>query len=383
MDTRSRPAAGTSCPGSDPAALRVITVAVLAGLVVSGIVVISRHGATGFGGPGEQAMARPSAPAGLPRTAAVAAPTLRLLSQAARACQTTTYQGVEVFGAGQNTSVVNVWHVPGGVTLAQAVSAAPPWSGEVPHIVTPKSYLGDQALVGSVMLGMSPRLVALLKSNYRLAAVGWGQVAGRVAREVTVVRPDGKLAAEFWLDKATTLPLRRETFGGQGQIVSDVTFATLTVGSAALARPVATAPRQWVAVRPARLRAQGWPLPGPLPDGLALLGAREDGTATGRVVDLDYSDGLSLVSVFLQRGHLKSRLVGWSRMALGGSPVYADEAGGQSFVWSAHGYVYTLVAAAPVQTVAQVVAALPHDGSPGLLARMRQGAGRLLSWLTP
>jgi hypothetical protein len=131
------------------------------------------------------------------------------------------------------------------------------------------------------------------------------------------------------------------------------------------------------------LRAQGWPLPGPLPGGLALLGAREDNTAAGPVVDLDYSDGLSLVSVFLQRGHLQSRLAGWSRMALGGSPVYADGAGGQAFVWSAHGFVYTLVAAAPPQTVAQVVAALPHDGSPGLLARMGQGARRLLSWLSP
>jgi sigma-E factor negative regulatory protein RseB len=384
VDTRSRPAVGASCPGSDPAALRVITVVVLAGLVVSGIVVISRHGPTGFGrAGGPQAMAPPSAPAGLPRAPAATAPTLKLLSQAARACQTTTYQGVEVFGAGQDTSVVNVWHVPGGITLARAVSAAPPWSGVAPHIVTPGSYLGDQALVGSVMLGMSPRLVALLRNNYRLTAVGWGQVAGRAAREVTVIRPDGKLAAEFWLDKITTLPLRRETFDGRGHIVSDVTFAQLTVGSAAMARPAATAPRRWVAARPARLRAEGWPLPGPLPDGLALLGAREDDTATGRVVDLDYSDGLSLVSVFLQRGHLKSQLIGWSRMALGGSPVYADEADGQSFVWSAHGYVYTLVAAAPAQTVAQVVAALPHDGSPGLLARMRQGLHRLMSWLTP
>ena len=41
------------------------------------------------------------------------------------------------------------------------------------------------------------------------------------------------------------------------------------------------------------------------------------------------------------------------------------------------------VAAAPPQTVAQVVAALPHDGSRGLLARMWQGTHRLLSWLTP
>jgi hypothetical protein len=33
--------------------------------------------------------------------------------------------------------------------------------------------------------------------------------------------------------------------------------------------------------------------------------------------------------------------------------------------------------------VAQVAAALPHDGSPGLLARLRHGLHRLLSWLIP
>ncbi len=237
--------------------------------------------------------------------------------------------------------------------------------------------------MGSVMLGMSPRLVALLSVNYRVAAVGWGQVAGRLARVVTAVRPDGMLAARFWLDKLTLLPLQRETFDGRGRLVSDATFAALTVGSTPAGRSAVTAPRQWVTARPAWLRARGWPLPGRLPGDLALLGAREDDTATGPVVDLDYSDGLSLVSVFLQRGHLRSRLTGWSRVALQGGPVYADDSDGQTFVWSAHGFVYTLVAAAPPQTVAQVVAALPHDGSPGLLARMRQGAHRLLSWLTP
>jgi sigma-E factor negative regulatory protein RseB len=383
VETRSRPALGTACPGTEPAALRVITVAVLAGLVVSGIVVISRPGAGGLSHAGPQAMAPPSAPPG--RTAPQA-PSVRLLSQAARACRTMTYEGVEVLGEwggpGQATSVVNVWHAPGGVTLAQAVAAAPHWSGEVPHIILPASYLGGQALVGSVLLGMSSRLVALLSANYRVAAAGWGQVAGRPARVVTAVRPDGRLAARFWLDKTTTLPLRRETFDGRGHMVSDAEFAALTVGTAAAARRADTVRRPWITARLARLRAQGWPLPGPLPGGLALLGAREDNTAAGPVVDLDYSDGLSLVSVFLQRGHLQSRLAGWSRMALGGSPVYADGAGGQAFVWSAHGFVYTLVAAAPQQTVAQVVGALPHDGT-GLLARMGQGARRLLSWLSP
>src|SRR5207248_2109745 len=135
--------------------------------------------------------------------------------------------------------VVEVWHASGGVAMAQPVEPAPGWSGEVPHIVTPASYLDDQALVGSVMLGMSPRLVALLSANYQVAAAGWGQVAGRSARVITA-RRGGRLAARIWLDKATTLPLRRETFDPQGHIVSVASFMALTVGAGAAGAPAGT-----------------------------------------------------------------------------------------------------------------------------------------------
>jgi hypothetical protein len=384
VDTRSRPAIGTTCPGSDPAALRVITVAVLAGLVVSGIVVISRHDTANLSGA--SAALEQSAPDGLTRPPQHGASSVRLLTRAAKACQTVSYQGEEMLSnrgqAGPATSVLEVWHASGGVTMAHPVQAAPGWPGEVPHIVSPASYLGGQALIGSVMLGMSQRLAALLSANYQVAAGGWGRVAGRRARVITA-RRDGRLAARIWLDKATALPLRRETFDGHGHVVSVASFMALTLGAGVAGALAGTVPRQWVTARPARLRAEGWPLPGPLPDGLVLLSAREGNTATGPAVDLDYSDGLSLVSVFLQRGHLMYRSPGWWRMTLGGSPVYADDSDGQMFVWPAQGFVYTLVAAAPPQTVAQVVAALPHGGSPGVLARLGHGLHRLVSWLIP
>jgi sigma-E factor negative regulatory protein RseB len=234
------------------------------------------------------------------------------------------------------------------------------------------------------MLGLSPRLVGLLGRNYQLVAAGWGQVAGRAARIVTARRPGGRLAARFWLDKATYLPLRRQVFDPAGHMISDVAFASVRFGPTAVTRAPVPAARPWGDVLTpaglARLRGEGWPLPEPLPGRLSLLGARQHTAGGSGVIELDYSDGLSVVSVFVQRGHLPAKLSGWRPAVVSGYRVYTDEADGNGVAWSARGFVYTVIAEAPAQTMAQVLAALPHDSPPGMLGRIRQGLRRLVSW---
>ena len=75
------------------------------------------------------------------------------------------------------------------------------------------------------MLGISQQMVDLIQAHYSIAATGRGQVAGRPARIVQLTRPDGSLAARFWLDQGSNLLLRRETFDtGSAHYAGTVTF---------------------------------------------------------------------------------------------------------------------------------------------------------------
>ena len=75
-----------------------------------------------------------------------------------------------------------------------------------------------------------------------------------------------------------------------------------------------------------------------------------------------------MISLFVQRGHLPAQLNGWSEVALRGDHVYASGRDQRSVAWSARGFVYTLIADAPDQTLDQVVVVLPHNGGQGFSA---------------
>jgi sigma-E factor negative regulatory protein RseB len=101
------------------------------------------------------------------------------------------------------------------------------------------------------------------------------------------------------------------------------------------------------------------------------------------VLDLGYSDGLSVVSVFEQRGGLPAALPGWRRTTVAGHVVFVAEPDQRLLTWAGRGMVYTVMADAPPQTVDAVVGALPHDGPAGFWKRMSRGLDRLASWANP
>jgi len=320
---------------------------------------------------------------------------VKLLAQAAQAAIVTSYQGQEIVTrwsqGGGSVLVSSIWHVSGGQTVTQTTADGASFSSQ--------SYLSSDTDSQSPegVLGVTAPLIQLLTSHYLVAYAGRGSADNRTAQVVEAWRADGSIAARFWLDDATKLPLEREVFDPAAHVIGqdvfiDVSFATpgssplQPVAKSASARVSAAPQGPWTDPFTRRqmlaLRDGGWQVPAELPGGLSLFTGAKTQADTGAVLDLGYSDGLSMVSVFEQRGKLPATLPGWRKTKAGGHVVFAlpDR---RSLTWAGHGMVFTMVADAPSQTVDAVVGALPHDGPTGFWKRMSRGLVRVASWVNP
>lgn len=300
---------------------------------------------------------------------------LALMTRAVAACRTTAFSGIEVsrwWGpAGPRVWLAKIWHQPGAVTVAQPLGSA----------------IDAAALAPGVSMAVSAQELALLRLGFAPVYAGSAVADGRPAELIAVDRADGTLAARYWLDRQSGLPLRRQLFDEHGRIVSDIAVTDLQTGPGALRGYPAAAAAPWTrqlgGPAIAALRARGWPLPERLPGGMTLVTASEVTAPDGPVIGLSYSDGLSVVSLFVQRGVLPGVPAAWQPVAIGGQHAYAVDPDGQMIVWPGDGYVYTMIADAPAAIVDQVVAALPHASKPGLWARLERGFLRLASWANP
>jgi negative regulator of sigma E activity len=250
------------------------------------------------------------------------------------------------------------------------------------------------------VLGVTTTLVSLLENHYVVAYAGATSADNRPVQVVEAQRADGTLAALFYLDQATKLPLARKVYDTSSQPIDQSWFVNVQIGTPASdqlaqgtadstkAQPVpqsTTSP--WTFPIPlAKLMVfarSGWRVPAALPDGLTLFTGAMTGTTAGPVLDVGYSDGLYVVSLFEQRGKLATKLAGWQKTTVGGRAVYASGSAERSLTWSGNGMVYTLIAFAPSQTVTAIVDALPYDRPPGFWKRMSRGIARLASLVNP
>lgn len=315
---------------------------------------------------------------------------MHMLAEAADAGLAMSYQGVAMISAsgvdGSVRMVCKVWHRGGGLTLIQTSSAPSRQAAKAAGV----SSEMDASSPGGVF-GITKTLVALLGKHYVAVYSGHGSVARRPTSLVVLYRFDGSIAARYWLDRQTMVPLRRELLDTSARVIDEDSFVNVRFGAPAVG-PLAGArglsakssklqESGWAtADRPsaflASLAGKGWRVPGGLSGGLPLYAAASASTANGKVVDLQYSDGLYVVSLFVQRGVLTKDMAGWRQQSLGGQQAWVS---GRSVTWAGRGFVYTMVADAPAQTVKQVVGGLPQGASPGFLGRLSRGLARIAS----
>ncbi len=315
-------------------------------------------------------------------TATPVNPALTLLESAVTAARVRTWSGtqhvVTTRSGEPHLAVLQVRHTPGEGSTVQVLSS-------------------EAAALAPDVLDQS--LLSLLASHYDLRMAGAGACAGHRARVVEALRPGQSgpmaLAGRFWVDDATGLVLRRDVLDDGGLVVRSSAFVSLTVGSRD-AVPVsfwAAPPMAGVMHATGQrlddtgvqvLVAQGWPISRDLPAGMDMFEARMHDSALGDVLQLSYSDGLSTLSLFVQKGELPSVTPGIPQ-SLGGQ-VWVSPGTTERVVWSGGGRTWTLVSDAPDATVQSAVLALPHapaEQDDGMFARTWRGMSRVGAWLNP
>lgn len=313
---------------------------------------------------------------------------LTLLENAAEAARTLSYHGTQMVSfwsdSGSTSALIDVVHNAGeGLLLRVAPTPQNPGgavytdeNGEVPEVV-----------------GFAKGTLTLLAAHYTVGIEGLAEVAGRAADVVAVGRPGLSPTARYWIDRATRLPLRREVLDEAGRTLRESAFISLALGPTVVSKVVldnagtmpAVAGTQAGPAGYAALRADGWQVPERLGDTLDLFEDRMTGDGDERVLQLSYSDGVSTVSVFQQRGRLDtSSLDGWRKVELAGERVWLQDAFPRRVVWSGGGTVFTVVADCPQATLDAVVRTLPHgDPGPGVGSRIGHGLARVGSWFNP
>lgn len=241
-------------------------------------------------------------------------------------------------------------------------------------------------------LGPSPT------AKYQLAVEPGPDVAARPTDLVAVQLVGASRPRErLYLDRQSGLLLRRELLDAHGDPYRSVAFTTITSGgtiAVAAASGTPTAARSQEPA-PARHLKAPYKLKSRIGTGYRRVGTYK----SGGVVQQYYSDGLHGLSVFEQRGHLKSaetwepdqapqtrtKVTGETgsgrRVEIAGHTMRAYSASvGEAVVWESDGVVYTAVTDAPWSDLADAVRDLPHADPPGRLRRVAQAVVSLFRW---
>ncbi len=329
---------------------------------------------------------RPASAHGLPGGVDDDRAAVRLLQRAVVAPHTVSFSGTRLVSAWEPdkavTVLLDVDHVYGQGTTVRVRAG-----GDARWVAT---FIRDDATGDCCLQGLRSSSLVLLIDNFSVTAAGSGRVAGRPA-EVVAVRRGDTPAARLWIDRRTGLLLRSEVYDGNGRLARASVYIDLRVERHAFLEhlPPMLATPGAIAISTSsipQLEATGFSCPRRLPLGFSLVGLdrMRDGLGT---LHTTYSNGLSTVSVFEQRGSLDARsLSGFEPDAVGGRDVYVRYGLPTYVSWAARGTVFTMVTDAPADSIEQIMAVYPpgtDDDPGGFWARLWRGLGRLVASASP
>lgn len=245
---------------------------------------------------------------------------------------------------------------------------------------------GDLVRLGQVQ--SLPFTLPEVRRNYRIDVVGRAGLLTGPAVALAFLRGD-VLRERLFVDDATGLVVRRETYDGAGAPVRVMALTELRVtdrdmrtmeaaGDAALGDRERLSPAE---VR--ELAGHGWEVPVTVGDGFELrAGFAVD---AGAAVQLLYSDGLYTLSVLEQPGRVDpDALDGAVRSERDGIPVYRwPGVEPERMVWNGGAHTFTAVTDAPADILMAAIDDLPHDQAPGLTTRLHRGLSRIGTLLWP
>ena len=239
----------------------------------------------------------------------------QLLTRMQKAAGDLNYDGIFVYQHGDQLETLRIIHkMTNGVMRERLVSLNGPPREILRTGDEIRCYLPDE---NAVMIehrradsrnfpALLPDSLAVLKKNYHIQSGGSGRVAGRTALAAQIKPRDAyRYGYVLWADKRTGLLLKASLIDGEGNVIEQYMFTQISIDRAIPdselapqhpARGVVTRPsdeppvstRRWEAVK--------------LPPGYTLSAhmRRKLPARTQPVEHLVYSDGLAVVSVFVE-----------------------------------------------------------------------------------
>lgn len=231
-----------------------------------------------------------------------------------------------------------------------------------------------------------------LTRNYAVSPAGTRELRFGPAIVLAVRERDADHDRErLFVDEATGLVVRRETFAGDGTPQRVVAYTELEVVELSMERPAAQTDEHRGAGRAVSeegldiLSRTGWAVPRELPHGFRLRNGYALPDPAGSSLHLVYSDGLYTLSVYEQPGRLDiDAISGASRHAIGDHEVWRwPGSEPERMVWSAEDLTFTAVSDAPMDVVTEAVAGLPGERPSSFDRRLVRGLRRVGGWLWP